>query len=243
MKIVLTNDDGYHAEGIKYLYEFLQNYGEVYLVAPHKHMSGASVSRIFWDKVRVHQHDDKIYSVDGTPADSVSLALHGLNIRPDLIVSGVNAGYNLGADTVYSGTVGACMEALKHRIPAIALSADYNHLKQAKTDMKKVFDYIFGHQLISKNYLLNVNFVTRKFSKSKGIMITDLGFRPTRHFYVEEDGYFVTKRHFLDEIFQEDTDLYAVHNGYISITPLKFANQTQRGLNELRKKVSKGAKE
>jgi 5'-nucleotidase len=241
MKILLTNDDGYHAEGIKYLYEFLQSYGEVYLVAPHKHMSGASVSRIFWDKVRVHQHDDQIYSVDGTPADSVSLALHGLNIRPDVVVSGVNAGFNLGADTVYSGTVGACMEALKHRIPAMALSADYNHLEQAKKDMKKVFDFVIENQLLSKNYLLNINFISRDYKKSKGIMITDLGFRPTRHYYVEEDGFFVTKRHFLDENFQEETDLYAVNNGYISLTPLKFANQTQMGLNEIRKKVKQGA--
>jgi 5'-nucleotidase len=238
MKILLTNDDGYNAEGIKFLYQALQKYGDVYLVAPHKHMSGASVSRVFWTKVKVHQHDEKIYSVDGTPADSVSLGLHGLNIRPDVVISGINSGYNLGADTVYSGTVGACMEALKFKIPAIALSADYNQLDQAKHDLDKVLNYIFDNKLISKHYLLNINFPSKKFKKSKGIMITDLGFRPTRHYYIEEDGFFVTKRRFLDESFQEETDLYAVHNGYISVTPLKFANQTQRGINELRRKVS-----
>ncbi|MFP4478153.1 MAG: 5'/3'-nucleotidase SurE [Candidatus Izemoplasmatales bacterium] len=237
MKILLTNDDGYNAEGIQFLYKALQKYGDVYLVAPHEHMSGASVSRVFWTKVKAHQHDDMVYSVEGTPADSVSLALHGLNIRPDVIISGINAGFNLGADTVYSGTVGACMEGLKFKIPGIALSADYNHLPQAKKDLDKVLSYIFDQNLLSKEYLLNVNFISRDFKKSKGIMITDLGFRPTRHYYVEEDGYYVTKRNFLDEKFTEETDLHAVNNGYISITPLKFANQTQRGINELRKKV------
>lgn len=238
MKILLTNDDGYNAEGIQYLYQALKKYGDVYLVAPHTHMSGASVSRIFWTKVRVHKHDEKIYSVEGTPADCVSLALHGLNLKPDVIISGVNAGFNLGADTVYSGTVGACMEGLKLKIPGIALSADYNHLPQAKKDLDKVMSFILEYDLLSKNYMLNVNFVSGKFKKSKGIMITDLGFRPTRHYYVEEDDHYVTKRHFLDEKFTEETDLYAINHGYISITPLKFANQTQRGLKEIRKKVS-----
>jgi len=238
MKILLTNDDGYNAEGIQFLFKALQQYGDVYLVAPHKHMSGASVSRVFWTKVKAHQHEEKVYSVEGTPADSVSLALHGLNIRPDVVISGINSGFNLGADTVYSGTVGACMEALKFKIPSIALSADYNHLSQAEKDLDKVLSYIFDKNLLSKDYLLNVNFISRNFKKSKGIAITDLGFRPTRHYYVEEDGYYVTKRNFLDENFTEETDLHAVNNGYISITPLKFANQTQRGINELRKKVN-----
>lgn len=237
MNIVLTNDDGYFAEGIQFLYQALKKYGNVYLVAPHKHMSGASVSRIFWTKVKVYHHDDFIYSVNGTPADCVSLALHGLNIKADVVISGINAGFNVGADTIYSGTVGACMEALKFKVPAIALSADYQGFELAKKEFNRVLDYIFENDLLSHQYLLNVNFPSRHFKRSKGIMITDLGFRPTRHFYVEEDGYYVTKRKFLTESFEPDTDLYAVNNGYTSLTPLKFANQTELGLKELRKKV------
>jgi 5'-nucleotidase len=234
MKIILTNDDGYFSEGIQFLYEALQKYGDVYLVAPHKHMSGASVSRIFWTKVKVYQHDDMIFSVNGTPADAVSLALHGLNIDADVVISGINAGFNVGADTVYSGTVGACMEALKFKVPAIALSADYQGFDIAKKELNRALDFIFENQLLSKDYLLNVNFPARNFKRSKGIQITDLGFRQTRHFYVEEDGYYVTKRKFLNETFEEGTDLYAVFNGYISVSPLKFANQTEQGLKELR---------
>ncbi|MDT8336987.1 MAG: 5'/3'-nucleotidase SurE [Candidatus Izemoplasmatales bacterium] len=239
MKILITNDDGYKSEGIKLLYEQAKTYGEVLLVAPHHHMSGASASRVFWTKVRVHTHHDDIYSIEGTPADAVSLALHGLNFRPDIVISGINNGLNVGADTVYSGTVGACMEALKARIPAIALSVDFDHFEQVKKDLKKVLDYIFDNNLISNQYLLNVNFIAREFNESKGIMITDLGFRPTEHFYVADGDHYTTKRKFDDFEFLPDTDLHAVNNGYISITPLKFANQTEKGLEELRSKVSK----
>jgi 5'-nucleotidase len=238
IKILLTNDDGYDSEGITILYEELKKYGEVLLVAPHHHMSGASVSRIFWTKVKVHKHADDIYSIEGTPADAVSLALHGLNYRPDVVVSGINNGLNVGADTVYSGTVGACMEALKAKIPAIALSVDFDHFKQGKKDLPKVLDFIFNNNLLSNRYLLNVNFVAKDFKKSKGILITDLGFRPTEHYYVNEGDYYKTKRNFSTFEFVPETDLFAVNNGYISITPLKFANQTEHGLKELRNKVS-----
>jgi 5'-nucleotidase len=238
MKILLTNDDGYNSEGITILLKELQNYGECLLVAPHHHMSGASVSRVFWNKVKVHKHEENVYSIEGTPADSVSLALHGLNFRPDVVISGINNGLNVGADTVYSGTVGACMEALKARIPAIALSVDFDHFKQVKKDLKKVLDFIFDNNLTSDKYLLNVNFISREFNKSKGIMITDLGFRPTEHYYVSDGDHYLTKRNFSSFNFEPETDLFAVNNGYISITPLKFANQTELGLKELRKKVS-----
>jgi 5'-nucleotidase len=234
----LTNDDGYNSEGIQVLYNTLQKYGDVLLVAPHSHMSGASVSRVFWNKVKVYQHEKTIYSLEGTPADAVSLALHGLNFRPDVVVSGINDGLNIGADTVYSGTVGACMEALKAGFKAIALSADYGNLKTAKKDLLKVMDFVFDRDLLSDKYLLNINFPSRNFSKSKGIIITDLGFRPTQHYYVKDGEYFTTKRKFQEFEFLPETDLFAVNQGYISITPLKFANQTERGLMELRKKVS-----
>lgn len=238
MKILLTNDDGYNSEGIQILYEALKPYAEVLLVAPHHHMSGASASRIFWNKVKVHKHEENIYSIEGTPADAVSLALHGLNFRPDVVFSGINNGLNVGADTVYSGTVGACMEAMKAKMPAVALSADFDHFKQCKKDLKKVLDFIFDNNLITNKYMLNINFISRNFKKSKGILVTDLGFRPTEHYYIEEGDHYTTKRRFSDFKFEPETDLYAVNNGYISITPLKFANQTEYGLKELRKKVS-----
>ncbi len=239
MKILITNDDGYNSEGIRILYQKLKKYGDVTIVAPNKHMSGASVSRAFWEKMRVYQHENDIYSVEGTPADAVALALHGLNIRPDVVISGINNGFNVGADTVYSGTVGAAMEALKAKIPAIAFSADWNHFELAKRELEKTMDFILEHDLLTSRYMLNVNFPAKEFRKSKGIMVTDLGFRPTEHYFISDGEFYITKRSFVHFDFVEETDLYAVNNGFISITPLKFANQTEQGLKEIRRKVNK----
>jgi 5'-nucleotidase len=146
MKILLTNDDGFDAKGIKILFKRLQKYGDVTLVAPEHHMSGASMSRAFWDKIEVKEQGEKIYSVNGTPADAVVIALYGLNIRPDLVISGINKGYNLSADTAYSGTVGAAMEAVKSGIPAIAFSSDYRDFANAEKDFDYVMNYILNRE-------------------------------------------------------------------------------------------------
>lgn len=239
MKILLTNDDGYNAEGIRILLKKLKKYGDVFLVAPETHMSGASMSRAFWDKIRVTKYEDNIYSVTGTPADSVVLALHGLNIRPDVVISGINNGFNISSDTVYSGTIGACMEAIKVGIPAIAFSSDYNDFSHAKRDLDYVMDFILKNDLLSDKYLLNVNFIRKSLRKTKGIQITDLGMRPMEHFYQRDGDYYIAKRMHLNYEPEVGTDVFAVRNGYISITPLKFGNQTEYGLRELRTKVRK----
>ncbi|XMB72492.1 5'/3'-nucleotidase SurE [Mycoplasmatota bacterium WC30] len=237
MKILLTNDDGYNAEGIRILLKRLKKYGEVILVAPKHHMSGTSMSRAFWNNIEVTQHEDNVYSVDGTPADSVVIALHGLNIRPDVIISGINNGFNISTDTVYSGTIGACMEGIKADIPAIAFSADYDDFTNAENDLDYVMNYILNKKLLSNKYLLNVNFTKKSVKKPKGIKITDLGFRPMQHYYIKDGNQYLAKRNIINYEPEEETDLYAVRHGYISITPLKFGNQTEYGLKELRNKV------
>lgn len=237
MKILLTNDDGYQATGIRILYEVLQKYGDVIMVAPEHHMSGTSMSRAFWNKIEVKQHEETIYSVNGTPADTVVVALHGLNIRPDVIISGINNGYNLSTDTSYSGTIGAAMEGIKAKIPAIALSTDYDGFKEAKRDLDYVLNFILNKNLLSERYLLNVNFPEKKYKKCKGIHITDLGYRPMAYYYVKEGNHYLSKRKILEHQPEEGTDIYAVKHGYISITPLKFGNSTEQGLKELRNKV------
>ena len=237
-KILLTNDDGYNAEGIRILYEKLQKYGEVTLVAPHSHMSGASVSRVSWYDTTVHFHEANIYSIAGTPADAVHFALFGLKMEPDFIVSGINDGHNIGHDTIYSGTIGAAMEGLKGGFKAIAFSADFNYFEPAGKEFDAVMDFVLKHDLLSKEYVLNVNFISKKFTESKGIVITDLAFRPFSQYYVEsEKGIFRNRRHSVPFEFQPNTDLWAVENGYTSITPLKLGNQTDKGFAELKKKV------
>lgn len=239
MKILLTNDDGYNAEGIRILLKELKKYGDVILVAPRDHMSGSSMSRAFWDHIEVIQHEENVYAVAGTPADAVTIALHGLNIRPDVVISGINNGYNISSDTAYSGTIGAAMEAIKVGIPAIALSSDFRDFKNAKKDLDYVLNYIFNKDLLSNKYLLNVNFARNSYKKSKGIMITQLGERPLQHYYVKEGNHYLSKRNILDHEPEEGTDLYAIRHGYISISPLKFGNHTDYGLKELKNKVAR----
>ncbi len=238
MKILLTNDDGYEAEGIRILFDRLQKYGDVTLVAPHNHMSGASVSRVSWYDTKVQFHEANIYSVAGTPADAVHFALYGLNMQPDLIVSGINDGHNLGHDTVYSGTVGAAMEGIKGGYKSIALSCDFKYFEPAKAEFDQVMDFILKHDLPSTEYVLNINFISKKFTVSKGIMITDLAFRPYHQYYSEsEKGIFRNRRNAVPYEFIPNTDLWAAENGYTSITPLKLGNQTDKGFAELKKKV------
>lgn len=237
-KILLTNDDGYNAEGIRILFEKLKKYGDVVLVAPHNHMSGASVSRVSWYDTRVYFHEANIYSIVGTPADAVHYALFGLKIQPDIIVSGVNDGHNIGLDTIYSGTVGAAMEGLKGGFRAVAFSADFNYFSPVQNDFEQVMDYILAKDLLSTEYILNVNFISKKYSESKGIVVTDLAFRPTNQYYVESDeGVYKNRRTFVPYEFIPYTDLWAAEYGYTSITPLKLGNQTTFGFNELKKKV------
>ena len=236
--ILLTNDDGYTAEGIRLLYDLLQPYGRVVLVAPKNHMSGASISRVFWYESEVNQHSETIYSVEGTPADAVHFGLFGLGLKPDLVISGVNNGLNIGIDTIYSGTVGAAMEAIKAKTKAIAFSTDFGHFHVVRTYFNQVMDYLLQHDLPSKQYVLNVNFLSKKYEVSKGIVVTDLAFRPMHHYYEEtEPNKYRNKRQFLPFETTPYTDLWAAEEGYISITPLKLGNRTFSGLEELKQKT------
>ena len=122
-RILVTNDDGIEAEGLKALERSLESLGEVVVVAPEHEMSATSQSLSLHSPLRVRAIDERHYAVAGTPADAVILALHRLlATRPDLVVSGVNPGGNLGENIVYSGTVAAAMEAALHGVPAFAIS-------------------------------------------------------------------------------------------------------------------------
>ena len=122
-RILITNDDGIRAPGLKALEEGLISVGEVIVVAPEREMSATSQSLSLHSPLRIHAIDDHHYSVEGTPADTVIIALHHLlKEKPDLVVSGINPGGNLGENVIYSGTVAAAMEATLHGVPAIAVS-------------------------------------------------------------------------------------------------------------------------
>lgn len=129
MKLLICNDDGYQAEGLLFLQEyFSQRNNEVYVIAPYKEQSGKSHSITFTDGMMLIKKSEKFWALDGTPADCVNVGLCGLlPVKPDLIISGINLGYNIGMDTLYSGTVSAAKEAVVHGYPAISLSSGIAH--------------------------------------------------------------------------------------------------------------------
>ena len=220
MNILLTNDDGYKADGIKLLAKLLKKYGDVYIVAPKKVMSAKSVSIILDKPISVKKINKYLYVADATPADCVAFGLSSLGIKFDLVVSGVNHGHNLSYDTMYSGTIGACLQALTYKIPAIAVSCEHN-FKIVEERFDEVWTYIHNLKLLSFEYLLNVNFPFD--GEYKGIEETRLYYRPEATYYEEvAEGKYQAKRKLHDENCNDmKSDVFAVNHGYVSITKLK----------------------
>lgn len=220
MNILLTNDDGYNFHGLSLLREKLKKYGHVVVVAPMSAMSGMSVAIIFGRPVKVKKNQDDVYAMEGTPADCVAFGLSSLDTKFDLVVSGCNDGSNICMDVLYSGTVGACLQALSYRVPAIAFSAYEGKFEPAEKNIELVMDYILNNNLLSTEYLLNVNFP--KDNETKGIKMTHYHYRKETTYYVKSgDEQYLAKRDVLDELCEDkDSDAYAVHHGYISINKL-----------------------
>ena len=158
MNILLTNDDGINALGIKKVEEILKQYGNVFVVAPLVEQSGKACSINAYRSVKIHKIDKNHIAVDGSPVDCVEVALSMLDVDFDLIVSGCNNGYNLAHDVMYSGTCGACVQALFACKKAIALSMKYNQDVSLLDDLlPETLNYIFKNNLLSTNYFLNLN--------------------------------------------------------------------------------------
>lgn len=227
MNILLTNDDGYFAIGVKLLKEKLAKYGRVVIVAPKEAMSAKSVSIVLGRAVEVQKVDEDIFYMDGTPADCVAFGLSSLNIDFDLVVSGCNDGFNVSYDTMYSGTVGACLQALTYRKPAIAVSCQGNFaIVDDYFDL--VMEHILDNKLLSTEYLLNVNFPLG--SAVKQIVNTSIYYRPEVTYYYEQNpGHYCATRDIHDEECpEENTDVYAVHHGQVSITKLSKTFEYRR---------------
>ena len=219
MNILLTNDDGYKAYGINLLAKLLKKYGDVYIVAPKKVMSAKSVSIILDRPLKVSKIKKNVYSTDGTPADCVAFGLSSLGIKFDLVVSGINHGHNISYDTMYSGTIGACLQALTYQIPAIAFSCEHN-FELVEKFFDDVMNHILNLKLLSSEHLLNVNFPLSE--EVRGIMETNIYYRPQATYYekVGENTYQALRK--LDDEHCNDlkSDVYAVNHGFISISKL-----------------------
>lgn len=239
LNILLTNDDGFDAPGIKILFNILKDYGNVTIIAPTHHMSGKSVSMTFWGGLTVTKVADDIYHMNGTPADCVSYSRSQIKAI-DLVVSGCNNGNNVSYDTVYSGTVGACVEANMNHIPSIAFSTDDDYFEIVEKEARKVLDYIFAKNLTSPNYILNVNFPVMEYKESKGIKLTTLGFRKDNIYHKNDqnDGMYYAYRdiNWLHPCTSE-CDYVAIKEGYVSITPLSYSLFDTAGYFDLKEKI------
>ncbi|MBR2623182.1 MAG: 5'/3'-nucleotidase SurE [Clostridia bacterium] len=223
MKILITNDDGIHNKGIRLLAEWAKKLGDVTVIAPKVEQSGKSHAIDFITPVEIKKVDllegVEAYSMSSTPADCIRFGIFGLKRRYDLILSGINCGVNLGADIVYSGTVGAIFEAARVQIPAIAFSAFPDGQEIATKYLDEVYDYIVKNGLLEECPLFNVNIP----NESKGIRMTYQGspYFSDRFIHSEGDIY-VQEGEPIPDVCPDDMDrdTVALVNGYISVTPL-----------------------
>lgn len=243
--ILLTNDDGINADGIKALYDALKKFCRVYMVAPDRERSASSHSLTIHKPLKVQKISDSIFSVNGTPTDCVAVgATKILPERPALIVSGINHGPNLGDDITYSGTVSAAIEGTIMNIPSIAISLDVGvgskpffptAAQYATTVVKTVLDGSLPYDTF-----LNVNVPNMPQDRISGIRITRQGKRVY-------DGSIHETRSPWGEIYYwigggtpfwehgEDTDINAVQEGFVSITPLHLDLTNYKAVELLRR--------
>lgn len=237
--ILITNDDGIHAPGLRALVEALRDLGTITVVAPSGERSAAAQSLTLRSPIYCDQIAEREYAVEGTPADAMILALHKLlPEKPDLVVSGINRGGNVGENVYYSGTVGAAMEAAINRVPAVAVSVAYR---------RKEFDFVAAAQFmrglvplilregLPPGVLLNVNVpqdwagevrFTRQSSKITRNLLQP-GVDPRGRQY-----YWLSEQQFTGGI-EPDTDQAAIRDAAVSITPLAFDLTHTQSLNHL----------
>src|SRR5499426_3480185 len=234
-RILITNDDGIHSEGLIELEEALKEVGDVYVVAPASEMSGASHSLTLGRPLRIRQLDERHWSIDGTPTDCVTLALNKIltnDERPDICVSGINHGGNLGDDATYSGTVAGALEATILGVPGIALSLVARD--NFKFEESAAFAVVAARKVLDEGLpegtLLNVNIPP---GEIKGVKVTRQGIknaRPviTEHIDPRGKPYFWIGEQYFRSNAEDGTDYRAIEDGYVSITPLK-ADMTDHG--------------
>ncbi len=229
MHIIISNDDGYSAEGINALADGLQELAQLTVVAPDRDRSGASHSLTLEYPIRATEMANGFFRVDGTPTDCVHLAITGLiKTEADMVVSGINAGANLGDDVLYSGTVAAAMEGRFLGLPSLAVSLlgpQFKHFDTAVTVVKILIEHIHLSEL-PVDTLLNVNVPDLPWEQIKGLQATRLGHRHKAEPVIKEQDPRGRNIYWVgppgkekDE--GEGTDFYAVKHHYVSVSPIK----------------------
>ena len=241
MRILLSNDDGYQAPGLRALHEAIADIAEVVVVAPDRDRSGASNSLTLELPIRAREAENGFLSVEGTPTDCVHLAITGLlQSEPDMVVSGVNAGANMGDDVIYSGTVAAATEGRFLGYPAIAVSiASYTprYFDTAARVAAELVQRLASNPLASDS-ILNVNVPDLPYSELQGMVATRLGHRHKAEPVVKSQDPRGRPIYWVGPAGAEQdagpgTDFHAVRNGYVSVTPLQVDLTRHRTLPEL----------
>ena len=229
MRILVSNDDGYLATGLNVLTEALEKVADVVVVAPDRNRSAASSSLTVHSPLRVSRVGENRYSVDGTPSDCVHLALTGLlDEEPDLVVSGINHGANLGDDTIYSGTVAAAMEGRFLGLPTIAVSLTGLELRHFDTAARVATELVqkIERAALERDVVLNVNVPDLPYEELNGMAATRLGFRHKSEPIIKSADPHGRPIYWVGPVgggadAGEGTDFHAIEHGQVAITPLR----------------------
>jgi len=252
LKVLVSNDDGIHANGIQTLVQKLSQSYEVYVVAPDRERSATGHALTLHKPIRIEEIEMKFpvakaYSVSGTPSDCVKLALNALlDVEIDVVVSGINHGPNLGSDVIYSGTVSAALEGAIHGIPSIAVSLVNGFEKMA--DFSAGADFI--HNFLPKameagiptKSILNINIPAVSLHHMAGIKVSELGTRMYTDTYerrVDPRGgvYFWLAGEIIETGESEASDVESIRNNMVSISPVHYNLTNFNELGQLRNKL------
>ncbi len=241
MKILLSNDDGYFAPGLNILAEHLAKIADITVVAPERNRSGASNSLTLDRPLSVKKASNGFFYVNGTPTDCVHIALTGLmDEMPDMVISGINDGANMGDDTIYSGTVAAAMEGYLLDIPSIAVSMSQHNASHFETAARVAVEMVqhFQKAGFASPTLLNINVPDVPYAQLKGRTVTRLGKRHKAEPVIQlktprnETVYWVGAAGKPNDG-GEGTDFYAVSQNMVSISPIQVDLTKHAQMDEL----------
>lgn len=226
MKFLLSNDDGYQAPGINKLAHTLSTIGEVVIVAPEENKSASSSSLTLKNPLTITEYKENIYFINGTPTDCVHIALSGfLKFKPDMVISGINDGPNMGDDTIYSGTVAAAMEGYLLDIPSLAISMSQCDPKHYSTAGQVVLDLIPKIKNLQQSILLNINVPDIPYNELQGTEITRLGKRHKAEPIIHHPNQNDKLMYWVGAAGEPNdgglgTDFFAIKNEKVSISPI-----------------------
>jgi 5'-nucleotidase len=250
MRLLLANDDGVHAPGIQALYEELKDIHHTIVVAPLEERSTTGHSLSLDRPLRLEKIAPNVYGCSGFPGDCTLMGLHVMREeRPDVVISGINRGANLGQDLYYSGTIAAAREAVFHQVPAMAVSlvfnsvSDFHHYKTAAQVIRLALECEI-HKHLGPLTLLNINVPNLEFNELKGFRLTHIGFRRYSeeiHARMDMRGreYFWIAGMYQGFDENPHSDCQAIHDGYVALTPHVLVNKSEHNNSGLQETIEK----